>query len=255
MLKELEEFAFRGCPNLNKPGLLVDELSNQKIISEQNLKQRELIEQLKRQLSDLESYTYDGSEVSSSLVMENQKVIIDELRDKVDLSPTDLQTLSNEELRSAIENAINRISNPTKVKQELVGQLKTQISDLERFIMFLQGDASSPGPYARTYTNSCTCGLGGGGSAFPVFSQPTKLSHSATCGHGRQKDEARSDENVSSVALLKRMLSILQIFAVSQLGCSNGAFEKNSLKKQSTNHWGWVILEELIWGLFFDDAR
>jgi len=42
----------------------------------------------------------------------------------------------------------------------------------------------------------------------------------------------------SSVALLKRMLSIMQIFAVSQLGCSNGAFEKNSLKKQSTNHWG-----------------
>jgi hypothetical protein len=231
MLKELEEFAFRGCPNLNKPGVLVDELSNQKIISEQNLKQRELIEQLKRQLSDLESYTYDGSEVPSSLVT-------DELTDKVHLSPTDPQTLSNEELRSAVENAINRISNPAKVKQELVGQLKTQISDLERFIMFLQGDASSPGPYARTYANSCTCGLGGDGSAFPVFSQPTKLSHSATCGHGREKDEARSDENVSSVALLKRMLSIMQIFAVSQLGCSNGAFEKNSLKKQSTNHWG-----------------
>ncbi len=239
MLKELEEFAFRGCPNLNNPSLLVDEFSSQKIISEQNAKQRELIEQLKIQLRDLESYTYESgsSEVPSNDVMEKQKVIIDELKDKVDLSSTDLQTLSNEELRKAIDNAINRISNPVMVKDELVSQLKTQITDLERFISFLQGEASSPGPYANNYANFP---FDAESSKFPIHSQPTK--HSSTSAtHDKASQEtshSQSADNTSSIALLKRMLSIMQIFALSQLGCSNGAFEKNSLKKQSANHWG-----------------
>jgi hypothetical protein len=34
------------------------------------------------------------------------------------------------------------------------------------------------------------------------------------------------------------MLSIMQIFAITQLGCGIRTFEKNSLKKTSTNHWG-----------------
>ena len=50
--------------------------------------------------------------------------------------------------------------NPSKVKEQLVTQLKTQICDLERFIDFLQGEASSPGPYAQKKKD---------GSAFPIF--------------------------------------------------------------------------------------
>lgn len=49
LLKELEEFAFRGCPNLSVPS---------DIIEEQRAKQKELIEQLRQQLEDLESYAY-----------------------------------------------------------------------------------------------------------------------------------------------------------------------------------------------------
>ncbi len=37
-----------------------------------------------------------------------------------------------------------------KVKEQLVGQLKTQITDLERFIDFLQGEGGAPPPI-------CTC--------------------------------------------------------------------------------------------------
>ena len=56
--------------------------------------------------------------------------------------------------------------NPVKLKEQLVTQLKTQIVDLERFIQFLQGEASSPGPYAKQN------GMGdeaASSSAFPVF--------------------------------------------------------------------------------------
>ena len=38
-----------------------------------------------------------------------------------------------------MDHAIGRIVNPVKVKEKMVEQLKTQITDLERFIEFLQG--------------------------------------------------------------------------------------------------------------------
>jgi hypothetical protein len=57
MLKELEEFAFRGCPNLNT-NVIPDRTSHEHIIEEQRLKQKDLIDKLKNQLEDLESYAY-----------------------------------------------------------------------------------------------------------------------------------------------------------------------------------------------------
>ncbi len=38
-----------------------------------------------------------------------------------------------------IHASVLQIVNPAKVKEKLVDQLKTQITDLERFISFLQG--------------------------------------------------------------------------------------------------------------------
>ena len=56
--------------------------------------------------------------------------------------------------------------NPVKIKEQLVAQLKTQITDLERFIDFLQGEATSPGPYAQKLNcNKCSQNE----SAFPIF--------------------------------------------------------------------------------------
>jgi len=53
--------------------------------------------------------------------------------------------------------------NPAKIKEQLVNQLKTQISDLERFIDFLQGEATSPGPYVK----KAACSHCSSNSAFP----------------------------------------------------------------------------------------
>lgn len=62
--------------------------------------------------------------------------------------------LSDDDLKKVVDSAISQIVNPVKVKEQLVGQLKTQIADLERFIDFLQGEANSPGPYAKSH---CKC--------------------------------------------------------------------------------------------------
>lgn len=131
-----------------------------------------------------------------------------------------------------------------------MGQLKTQIEDLERFIDFLQGEASSPGPYLQK--KNCTCSKNcdqKSESAFPVFNQPQKNDQST-------KFESNQN-NQTSVDILKKILSVMQMFAISQLNCgSRNIFEKNSLKKTS-NHWGLNLNQNLkiILKLFFSDLR
>ena len=49
---------------------------------------------------------------------------------------------SSDDLRKVVDRAVGQIVNPAKVKERMVDQLKTQISDLERFIEFLQGICS-----------------------------------------------------------------------------------------------------------------
>ena len=73
--------------------------------------------------------------------MEKQRLVIDELRQRLDLNVEDLACLSSDELRAAVDHAVGQIVNPAKVKEKLVDQLKTQIVDLERFIEFLQGES------------------------------------------------------------------------------------------------------------------
>ena len=165
----MEEFAFRGCPNLDKTNQIIDKSKScyqENIIDEQQIKRKDLIDQLKNQLQDLESYAYesagsnDDDLMPSLLVLEKQKIVINELKEKINLPLDNLNKLTNDELKQAVDSAICQIINPAKVKEQLVTQLKTQISDLERFIDFLQGEASSPGPYAQKKMN---------GSAFPAF--------------------------------------------------------------------------------------
>jgi predicted transcriptional regulator len=57
LLRELEEFAFRGCPNMSNSVSMASAVQDQ-IIEEQRAKQKDLIEQLKAQLQDLEIYAY-----------------------------------------------------------------------------------------------------------------------------------------------------------------------------------------------------
>ena len=45
--------------------------------------------------------------------------------------------------------------------------------------------------------------------------------------------------NQNTIDLLKKVLSVMQMFAITQLGCGSKTFEKNTLKKAS-NHWGLV---------------
>lgn len=142
LLKKLEDFADSGIPNWSEHS---NEIGTRNIISKmdsQKNHQHELIEQLKTQLDDLEKYAYETGEpvLPQAIMMEKQKIIIDELKQKMNLNfnELDLPQLSPDELRNHVDAAIGEFVSPLKMKEQLVAQLKTQVNDLERFIKFLQ---------------------------------------------------------------------------------------------------------------------
>lgn len=205
MLAELEEFAFRGCPHvaLGGRGGAPLEASSERLEAQRE-KQKELIVQLKTQLDDLEHFAYQEGSYDSlpqSVVMERQKVIIDELIKKLDVNLNeDIGSLSPEELRQRVDAAIAQIVNPARVKEQLVEQLKTQIRDLEMFINFIQDEVGSPL------------------LADNVTQQPQPSG--ATAAKKRVEPQQAQKMRETGLQLIQKALAVLQIFAVSQFGCA-----------------------------------
>ncbi|XP_010872386.2 RUN domain-containing protein 1 isoform X1 [Esox lucius] len=221
MLVELEEFAFKGCPHVvgcraqdskqleNAEGLT--EREKRERLEVQREKQKELIVQLKTQLDDLERFAYQEGSYDSlpqSVVMERQKVIIDELIKKLDVNfNEDIGNLTPEELRQRVDAAIAQIVNPARVKEQLVDQLKTQIRDLEMFINFIQDEVGNPL-------------LSDGG---PNQQSKTAGPNTRAPGARRKMDPEQAQKmRETGLQLIQRALAVLQIFAMSQFGCTAG---------------------------------
>ncbi|XP_016006425.2 RUN domain-containing protein 1 [Rousettus aegyptiacus] len=241
LLRELEDFAFRGCPHVlgygepedtasdEADGLLEiqprlrgedqSEQEKRERLETQREKQKELILQLKTQLDDLETFAYQEGNYDSlpqSMVLERQRVIIDELIKKLDMNLNeDISSLSTEELRQRVDAAVAQIVNPARVKEQLVEQLKTQIRDLEMFINFIQDEVGSP---LQTDSGHCDCKANG-----KIGNGPTRTSSSRLPpGNSKQKTEDVKRVRETGVHLMRRALAVLQIFAVSQFGCATG---------------------------------
>ncbi|XP_019745381.1 RUN domain-containing protein 1 isoform X1 [Hippocampus comes] len=221
MLTELEEFAFRGCPHVLGCGPRdAQHLHNTEDLSErekrerleaQREKQKDLIFQLKTQLDDLEHFAYQEGSYDSlpqSVVMERQKVIIDELIKKLDVNLNeDIGNLSPEELRRRVDAAIAQIVNPARVKEQLVEQLKTQIRDLEMFINFIQDEVGNPLLCDGTHSQ-----------------QPLAASAKTRTARGTRTADPEQAQRMreTGLQLIQKALAVLQIFAASQFGCSAG---------------------------------
>ncbi|XP_018415662.1 PREDICTED: RUN domain-containing protein 1 [Nanorana parkeri] len=230
LLAELEDFAFKGTPYVHGPlGVQSQQALDESVSSEwekreriesQRKKQRELIVQLKNQLDDLENFAYQEGNYDSlpqSMVMEKQRVIIDELIKKLDVNLNeDISCLSPEELRQRVDAAIAQIVNPARVKEQLVEQLKTQIRDLEMFIQFIQDEIGSPSDTGNS-----------GATGFHTNSSSNARSN-VSPEQARQMRE-------TGLHLLRRALAVLQIFAVSQFGCGTGHVQHNLWKQDESN--------------------
>ncbi|XP_006924632.1 RUN domain-containing protein 1 [Pteropus alecto] len=241
LLRELEDFAFRGCPHVlgygepedtasdEADGLLEiqprlrgedqSEQEKRERLETQREKQKELILQLKTQLDDLETFAYQEGNYDSlpqSMVLERQRVIIDELIKKLDMNLNeDISSLSTEELRQRVDAAVAQIVNPARVKEQLVEQLKTQIRDLEMFINFIQDEVGSP---LQTDSGHCDCKANG-----KIENGSTRTGSSRLPpGNSKQKAEDVKRVRETGLHLMRRALAVLQIFAVSQFGCATG---------------------------------
>ncbi|VDM40896.1 unnamed protein product [Toxocara canis] len=137
LLKELQEFAFKGCAD-------VEEVKRQRktresadgeseeVLKAQKERQMQLIEQLREQLADLEKFAYETGEggIPSNELIAKQKAVLDKLHERMQLN-LQLDKMSHSDLQK-------QLVNPMKAKEQLVEQLQTQIVDLERFVNFLQ---------------------------------------------------------------------------------------------------------------------
>ncbi|GAB0098833.1 RUN domain-containing protein [Sergentomyia squamirostris] len=236
MLKNLEEFAFRGIPEVQE----IENGSNNLIMSSvewQRNRQQELIQQLKNQLEDLEKFAFESGEpvLPQSMLLEKQKVIIDEFKSKINLNFDEnaLSHLSPEDLRHQVDSALGEFVSPLKMKDQLVTQLKTQITDLERFIDFIQTTDETT---VNVDTN-CDC-ISEEHRRKPL---PRKASRSRMTSASSQDDQAEGGKFMErSQSIVKRVLTILEIFTSSQIGCASTArFQRNSFKKTARgSHWG-----------------
>lgn len=117
-----------------------------------------------------------------------------------------------------------QIVSPLKMKEQLVGQLKTQIADLERFINYLQGEIS-------TETLACTC-------ACPVHTHGTTTASSSSSfsKHSFQKKPIGEEKQTESLNTVRKVLMLLHMYVLSQLGCSSER-SKHNFKKKSVCSW------------------
>lgn len=88
LLKSLEEFAFRGIPDI---GLVKEQIDEAGLVNAVKLRQnqhKELFNLLKGQLRELEEYTFDNREdgISQDLLLERQRVILNELKSRINLN-------------------------------------------------------------------------------------------------------------------------------------------------------------------------
>ncbi len=70
----------------------------------------------------------------------------EQLKSRLNLNVDNIDKLTEDELKAQVDSAVGEIVNPLKMKSQLVSQLQTQITDLEMFIEFLQGEASTMVP-------------------------------------------------------------------------------------------------------------
>ncbi|CAH1238411.1 RUN domain-containing protein 1-like isoform X2 [Branchiostoma lanceolatum] len=243
LLKELEEFAFQGCPDVRgcvtQDAQILDDMSEREHefrILEQREKQQELIKQLKNQLEDLEDFAYkEGAiDMPTALMQEKQKVIIDQLTSKMDLDIDGLDKLSTDELRHRVDSAVGEIVNPAKVKEQVIHQLKTQITDLEMFIEFLQENGGDVGHEKE----GCTCPVHG--NAPPQIKGKVTGSPQISKQPGQARlrattQEAQKKIRETSLSIMKRALTVLQIFAVSQFGCGGNLFRDHVIPTEDRN--------------------
>lgn len=233
MLKELEEFTSRGVPDARAaPQGSSGEASCSECVDlelkirRQRTRQTHFIERLKTQLRELERFAVDAKPESGECITQHRS-LIDHLRTEIDRSLEEgcHQPLTAEELRHQINCAVQQYANKQLSKGEIIAKLQSHIEDMQKFISLMKNEdmkSSKPKIDAESKKN-----FGKPGNSFD------KQYH---------KNKTNDDLRTETINLMRKASTLIQIFTVSQFGCSPNNSRKYEYinKKSSTivTHWG-----------------
>ncbi|CAF0733315.1 unnamed protein product [Adineta steineri] len=235
LLVELHEFASNGIPDVMcQPSMYANERTNHEVIEAEKCREKEFISELKQKLDELEHYAAASGSLEgapTSVTMEKQRVLIDQLRQKLDIQLDDasVSKLSAEELRKLVDQAIYQLTNPVKLKENLIIQMRTQIGDLEKFIEFLKTDSAANTAATNAaiidstaQTNNSSLVLKSKLKPTTVI-QPSKISHTSNSIPSHLQSEHHSSSLIQS---MKKFLVLTQLYTFFLLTCGTGSMNK-----------------------------
>lgn len=105
------------------------------------------------------------------------------------------------------------------MKEQLITQLKTQITDLERFISYLHGEVSAE-------TLACTC-------ACPVHTNGSAQAYNSKKSFQKNSIEENS---ATSLSTFRKVVTLLHMYVMSQMGCSS---QRSQRTRKKDGLYGW----------------
>lgn len=223
MLKALEEFTSRGVSDSRAaPQGSADEgacgecLELERKIKRQRTKQVQFIERLKTQLKELESYAAEPKNTVTNECLTKHRNLIEHLRTEIDHSLEEgcHQPLSADELRHQINCAVRQYADRQLSKDEIITKLQAHIMDMQKFIKLMKSEELSKSNQPKEK---------------PVNDEkkPTK-----------DKSNMNDDLKTETINLMRKASALIQIFTVSQFGCSPHPPRRPEHKSPVVTHWG-----------------
>ncbi|CAF0812220.1 unnamed protein product [Adineta ricciae] len=236
LLLELHEFASSGIPDVMcQSSMYTSDCTNEELIENEKCREKEFINDLKQKLDELERYAAASGSLEgapTAVTMEKQRVLIDQLRTKLDLQLDDasVSKLSAEELRKLVDQAIHQLTNPVKLKENLITQMRTQINDLEKFIEFLKADSANAAAAAAAAAAADSSASNDRKSIEPYRASSNK-SNSTTVNPLKMRStsskfSSENQENFSQT--MKKVLVLTQLYTFLLLTCGTRSMQKKT---------------------------
>lgn len=262
LLTELEDFAFAGCPDVTGPcaskmgcssctSQSAIEQYESRIAAEKERSQR-LDIHLKKMINELEITQKEVTRKKSWGRNRNsspgyQKPKLKDFDSTYTFDPgeqlevssdeeEEIDGIPKEDLKQYIDTTMAKLINPKKAKEDVISQVTKQINDMEKFVTFLQGYESSADTdhenlkEIKVNNSKNTASVSNNNSSSKKQELKIPAPHTKMLKLGEEK---RKRLHNTSIALMKKGMAVLQIFAISQFGCSAQHFREYMLRKSA----------------------
>ncbi|XP_045773442.1 RUN domain-containing protein 1 [Maniola jurtina] len=224
MLQALEQFTSRGVDSRGVPQGSAGEPSCtecaelERKIRSQRARQSHFIERLKAQLKELEHFAAGTSSNDDS----KHRSLIDHLKREIDRSLEEgcHQPLTTEELRHQIDCAVKQYAERQLSKEEIISKLQAHIDDMQKFIKLMKNEDINSNIKAKPR-------------------EAKKVGKSESFEKNFHRNKVNDELKAETINLMRKASALIQIFTVSQFGCSPNQNKKYDRKSSTiVTHWG-----------------